>query len=149
NDGGRFQQGEDLGRLQHRVAQVGTFFRNVRLFSCHRPVSAKVGRLGKASLPKLRVRFREGVDGEFQIFAGMGGGNLGADTRGAVRHDWVEKTYHVNTLLEHARGELLRESGVAEHDRDDRVGARFDCQAALHQGGAEIVRVLLEFVAQL
>src|ERR1700686_4675518 len=95
------------------------------------------------------VRFGERFDREFQIFARMCGADLRANARGAVRHDWIEKADDVNAFLEHARGELLRFGGVADHDRHYRMHTGFDRQTVLGYGRAKIFLVLLEFVAQL
>ena len=61
----------------------------------------------QAPIFQLFFYFGECVQGEFQVFAGMRGGDLRADARGAVRHDRIEKANHVDALLQHARGELL------------------------------------------
>ena len=53
------------------------------------------------------VDLGEGVNGEFQVFAGMGCGDLRADTRGAMWNNRVKEADHVNSFLQHARGELL------------------------------------------
>src|SRR5260370_38029509 len=77
------------------------------------------------------VRFGEGVDGEFQIFARMRSRDLRADPRGAMRHDRIEEANDINAFLQHPRRELLRFSGVADHDRHNRMCAGLDHQAAL------------------
>src|SRR5437870_9070286 len=78
----------------------------------------------------------------------MRGGDLCADARGAVRHDWIKEADDVNTFLQHSRGEFLRLRGVADHDRNDWMHAGFDDQAALGQSGAEKFCVLFKFVAE-
>jgi hypothetical protein len=63
----------------------------------------------------------------------MRAGDLGANTRGAMWHNRIEEADHVNAFLQHACGELLRLCRVANHDRDDRMHARLDAQAAFGQ----------------
>ena len=53
------------------------------------------------------VHFGKRVHGELQILARMRGGDLCANTRGAMRHDRIKEADDVNTFLQHARGELL------------------------------------------
>ena len=53
------------------------------------------------------VYLGERVNGEFQVFPRMRGGDLRADACGAMWNNWIKETDHVNTLLQHARSELL------------------------------------------
>ena len=53
------------------------------------------------------VHLSEGLNGEFQVFPRMRGGDLRANARGAMWNNWIKETDHVNTLLQHARSELL------------------------------------------
>ena len=72
---------------------------------------------------QLLVHFGKGVHGEFQVCAGMRCGYLCANARGAVWNDRIEEADHVNALLQHVGGELLRFRRGADHDRDDRMHA--------------------------
>ena len=78
----------------------------------------------------------------------MSGGDLRADTCGAVRHDRVKKADNVNAFFQHSRGEPLRLRCVANHNRDDRMHPGLDRQAAFGQGGAKIFCIFFELVAQ-
>ena len=78
----------------------------------------------------------------------MRGRDLRPNARGAVRHHRIEKADHVDAFLEHARREFLRKRGVAQHDRNDRVRAGFDREAALSQGSAKEFGVFFQFVPQ-
>ena len=53
------------------------------------------------------VYLGEGVNGEFQVFPRMRGGDLRANARGAMWNNRIKETDHVNTFLQHARSELL------------------------------------------
>jgi hypothetical protein len=53
------------------------------------------------------IYLRERINREFQVFARMRGGDLRADARGAVWNDRIKEADHVNSFLQHARGELL------------------------------------------
>ena len=55
--------------------------------------------LKKCPLLQLLIYLGEGVNRQFQVFAGMGGGDLRADTRGAVRNDWIKEADHVDAFL--------------------------------------------------
>ena len=124
------------GRAARNIlSRHGCLYSNLLALEILRPVSA------------LR-HLRECVRREFQVFARMRGGDLRADTRGAVWNDRIKEADHVNAFLQHARGELLRLRCVANHDRDDRMHAGLDRQAALGQRSAEKFCVFLKLVAQ-
>ncbi len=53
------------------------------------------------------VYLRERVDGEFQVFARMRGGDLRADACGAMWNNRIKEADHVNAFLQHAGSELL------------------------------------------
>ena len=78
----------------------------------------------------------------------MRGGDLCANTRGAMRNDRIKKADDVNAFLQHARGELLRLRRVANHDRNDRMHPGLDREAPLGQSSAKIFCVLFELVSQ-
>src|SRR5436190_7066070 len=80
---------------------------------------------------QLLVCFSEGVDGELQILAGMRRAHLRPNARGAVRHYGIEKANDVNAFLQHAGGKFLRFSGIPDHNWDDWMDSRFDCQSTL------------------
>src|ERR1700745_3385376 len=74
--------------------------------------------------------------------------NLRADACSAVWDDRIKEANHVNTFLEHTRGELLRLRRVADHNRDDRMHPGLDGQTVLGQRSAEELCVFLKLVAQ-
>src|SRR5439155_14064183 len=85
-----------------------------RLFACFASDSASSRRHGRivqrsslsSTLFQLFVRFGERFHCKFQVFARVRGADLGANARGAVRHDRIKETNYINTFVEHARGEL-------------------------------------------
>ena len=68
----------------------------------------------------------------------MRGADLRADARGALGDDGVGERDDVDAAIEHAVGEGLGDAGVAEHDRDDGVGAVGNVES----GGAEFFAVV-------
>ena len=56
---------------------------------------------------QFSVYLREGVDGKFQVFARMRGGDLRADACGAIWNNRIKEADHVNSFLQHAGSELL------------------------------------------
>ena len=79
----------------------------------------------------------------------MGRRSLGADPGFSVRDDRIEKPDDVNALVEHAGGKLLRKGRIAEHDRNNRMGAGFDRQALFGQRRPEIICIGFELVSKL
>lgn len=60
----------------------------------------------------------------------------------------VGEAYDVDAFFEEPFGHLLREDGVAEHDRDDGVLAGDHVQSEFDDALSEIAGVLCELVAQ-
>ena len=65
----------------------------------------------RARLPLQLFQFfvylGERVDGKFQVFARMRGGDLRADACRAMWTNRIKKADHVNAFLQHAGGEFL------------------------------------------
>ena len=74
--------------------------------------------------------------------------DLRADAGLALRHDGVAEADDVDALGEHALGELPGDVRVIEHHGNDRVRAFGHVEAQIDQRAAEILRVLLQLVAQ-
>src|SRR5260370_31972120 len=98
--------------MRERVTQAEPNAAIVRMFGERFGVVRAIFSNRAAFEPELHglfqffVRFREGIDREFQIFTRVRGAYLNANARGAMRDDGIEKADHVNAFLEHARGEL-------------------------------------------
>ena len=108
------------------------------------------GTFGAPALnPQFRFHRAELLDGEGEVLARMGGADLRADARFALRDDGVEKADDIHAAREHGLGETLCERRIAEHDGDDGMRARQDVEAAHDHLGAEKFRVRFELVAEV
>ena len=65
----------------------------------------------------FRLDFAETPHGEPQVYACMGGRDLGADAGFAVRHHREGKSDHIDAFSQHPRGEIDRLGRVVKHDR--------------------------------
>ncbi len=74
--------------------------------------------------------------------------HLGADARLALGHDGEGEADHVDAALQHLCRHLLRQRGVAEHDRDDRVAGAGEREAGLGHLCAEARGIGVEPLAQ-
>src|SRR5690606_9821187 len=91
----------------------------------------------------------EGVDGAVEVFAGVGGGDLGADAGLALGDHREEEADRVDAFLEQALGELLRQRRVVQHHRHDRMRARAQLEAGGFHALAEVRGVRGQPLAQL
>src|SRR4051794_13073350 len=79
----------------------------------------------------------EGVEGELEVLARVGGGDLGADAGLAFGDDGKTEADDVNAEGEHGVGEFGGEGSIADHDGADGMGAREDVEAELGHAFAE------------
>jgi len=85
----------------------------------------------------------------FQIRAGVGGADLGADARLAMRHHRIAETDDIDTVRQHGFREAAGERRIPQHDRHDRVCARHDVEAGIRYRLAKPAGVGFKRIAQL
>src|SRR4051812_12837360 len=83
-------------------------------------------------------------DRAVEVFAGEGGADLAPESDGALGDDGEAEAADVNAAVEELGGHGDRFRGVADQDRDDRVDAFADADAALRELLAEVRGVLAE-----
>lgn len=86
---------------------------------------------------------------ELEIFLGMGGRDLGANARLALGDHGEGETDHIDSAFQHGLGELLRQGGIAQHDRDDRMPAGKNVESQTFHSLAKEAGVFLESIPQL
>ena len=86
---------------------------------------------------------------KIQVVTGVGGGDLHANARLALGNHRIKETYDVDPQLQQPSRHLLRQSGVTEHDRYDRMAAPFDLEADLGDPLAKMSSILVQLFAQV
>src|SRR5439155_9567439 len=108
-----------------------------------------LARVSGGEEPTALADARESGNGAIDLFDSVRGRELHPDPRLTLRHDRIAETDDVDPFAEEVARHLVRDSGVADHDRDDRVVSGPDLESSRAHALAEPLGVRHQPLAQL